>query len=108
VVDGGKVGFAGFFGRSAHADENNVGGADGFSGIGSVGDAACFASGGEDGVEVALVDGDVPGIQAGDAVGVDVGADYFVARFREARGGDQAHIPTANHRKMQANSPEPE
>jgi len=58
--------------------------------------------------EIALVDGDDAGIQAGDAVGVDVGADYFVARFREARGGDQAHIPTANHRKMQANSPEPE
>ena len=31
------------------------------------------------------------------AVTVDVGADHFVARFREARGGDQAHIPTTNH-----------
>ena len=40
VVDRGKVGFAIAFWRRAHADENGIAEANGFSGVGSVGNVA--------------------------------------------------------------------
>ena len=105
VVDGAEIGFAGFFGRSANADEDGVAGADGVSDVGGVGDFAGFARRGQDFAEVELVDGDFAGVEHGDAFGVDVGADDFVAGFGETGAGDETYIPTANYGDAQAEAP---
>jgi hypothetical protein len=105
VVNGGEVGFAVLPGGRSNADENGFSGANGFSGVGGIGDAAGFASGSEDFVEMLLVYGDNAGVKLGDAFGVDVRADYMVTRFRKARGSHQSHITTANDAYMQGETP---
>ena len=101
VVDGRKVGLAGILRRGTHTDEDGVCGADGFTGVGRVGDLSCFPGGGENLVEVMLVDRDAAGFELGDALAIDVRANYLVSGFGEASSGDETHVPTTDDGKTQ-------
>ena len=52
-----------------------------------------------------FVDGNNAGIQLGDALAIDVRANYVVSRFREARGSHQSYITTPDYANMQSETP---
>jgi len=60
-----------------------VSGADGFTGVGGIGDSSGFVRGRENLIEVLLVDRDAAGIELGDALAIDVRANYLVPRLGE-------------------------
>src|ERR1700674_2855671 len=97
VVDGRKVGLAGILRRGSHTDEDGVPGADGFTGVGGIGDPSSFVGRSENLVEVMLVDGDAAGIELGDALAIDVRANYLVSCVGEASSGDETHVPTSDN-----------
>lgn len=105
VVDGGKVRFAVFFGRRAYTDENRFGRSNGFAGIASKREAASFASGVENLIEMPLVDWNTAGIELRDAVGIDVRAEHFMSGLGQARACDQTDVSAANYAKTQEKSP---
>ena len=52
-----------------------------------------------------FVNGNNASIEFGDALGIDVGANYVVSRFREACGRHQSHITTPDYTNMQGETP---
>ena len=52
-----------------------------------------------------FVNGNNAGIQLGDALGIDVRANYLVSRFREARSSHQSYITTPDYADMQGETP---
>ena len=54
---------------------------------------------------MALVDRNASGIQLGNALAIDVGAEDLVPGFRKAGAGNQANVSTANDAKAQEQSP---
>ncbi len=101
VVDGRKVGLAGILRRSAHADEDGVTGADGFTDVGGIRDAAGFVGGRKHLAEVMLVDRDAAGVKLGDALAINVRADYFVPCLGKTSSGDETHVSTTDDGKTQ-------
>ena len=100
VINGGKVGTAILTRRSTYADEDGVAEADGFAGVGGVGDSASFRGGGENFVEVLFVNGDLAGFQLRDTRGINIRADDFMAGFREASSGNQTDVAATNDLKV--------
>ncbi len=96
VVDGGKIGFAGIFRRSAHADEDGVSGANSFAGVSGIGNFSGFVGGGENLVEMMLVYRNAAGIELGDALAVDVRANDIVSGLGKASSGDETNVPTTD------------
>jgi hypothetical protein len=96
VINRRKVRLAGILRRGSDANENGITRSDGLAGIGSIGNPSSFASGHENLVEVLFVDGDVTGVELGDALAVNVRAYHFVARFGETRSRDQPYVSTTN------------
>src|SRR5215831_13444197 len=101
MVDGGQVGFAGLLGWRTNADKDRLPGANGFTGIGGVRNAPGFACGNEDFFEMLFVNRHAAGIELGDALGVNVCADDFVACLSEASPGDQSNVSTSDDGKTQ-------
>jgi hypothetical protein len=52
-----------------------------------------------------LVNGHEAGVQGVNTLSVNVGADYVMASFSQARGSNQADIPAANDGKIQGEAP---
>jgi len=52
--------------------------------------------GGENLVEMMLVDRNAAGVELGDALAIDVRANYLVPSFCETCPGDETHIPTTD------------
>ena len=88
VVDRRKIRFAGILRRGAHTDKDGVSGADGFTGIGGIADPSRLVSGGENLVEMMLVDRNAAGVELGDALAIDVRANYLVPRLGETCPSD--------------------
>src|ERR1700719_4637540 len=105
MVNGGEIGFAIFPGWCADTNKNRISCANGFSGVASIRNAPCFARGCQDSIEMLFVNGNNAGIQLGDALGIDVHANYLVSRFREARSSNQSHITTPDYTDMQGETP---
>ncbi len=97
VVDGGEIGFAGILRRSSHTDEDGVSGADGFTGVGGIGDPSGFVGGRKNLIEMMFVDWDAAGIELGDTLAIDVRTNHVVPRLGETCAGDETHVPTANY-----------
>ena len=92
--------------RRAHADEDSFGAANRLSGVVRVGDLAARARGGENFAEIALVDRYAAGLEVGDALFVDIGADDIVPGLGQTCSGHQANVATTHYGKAQAASPE--
>jgi hypothetical protein len=101
VLNCGEIRLTALFRWSAHADENDVAGADGFASVRGVGDSAKLAGGSKDFVEVRLENWHDAGIQARNALTVDVRAGHFVSRRGETRARHQSYVATTDHGKMQ-------
>lgn len=101
VVDGGEVGFARILWRSAHADEDGVSRADGFSGVSGIRNPSGFVDGRENLVEMMFVDRNAAGIELGNALAIDVRADYLVTCLGKASSGDQTDVSTPDDGKTQ-------
>ncbi len=97
VVDGRKVGLAGILGRSAYTDEDGVPSANGFTGVGGIGNFSGFAGGSEDLIKVMFVDWNATSIQLGDTVAINVRANYFVSCFGKTSPGDETHVATTDN-----------
>src|SRR5262249_40994544 len=105
VVNGGKISFTGFLGRSTDADEDDFTGTDGLAGIGGVVNFL-FSSGAlENFIEMFFVNRDLTGFELGDAIFVDIRAEDFVASRSEASAGNQAHITTSDNGQTHCFSP---
>src|SRR5216683_4558079 len=97
MVDCGQVGFAIALRRSAYANEDGVAETNGLAGVGGVANVSACGGGGEDGVQVALVDGHLAVLELSDALSVDVRADDLMSGFSEASASDDAYISTADN-----------
>ena len=96
VVDGREVGLAGIFRWGSHTDEDGIAGADGFAGVGRVGDLSRLPSRCEDLVKVMLVNRNAAGIELGDALPIDVRANYVVSGLGKTSSGDQTYVPATD------------
>ena len=96
VVNRGEVGFARIFWGRANADEDGVTSADGFAGVGGIGDFSFLVGGGENLIEMMLVYRNAAGIELGDALAVNIRADDIVAGLGKASSGDQTNVPTTD------------
>ena len=99
VVDGGEIGRAGVLRRRAYADENNLTGANGFTGIGSVDDFLFPCGALKDFVEMFFVNWNFAGFQLVNAILVDVRAENLVAGGRKACSRYQSHVATPDYRQ---------
>src|SRR5262249_21814131 len=105
IVDRGEVGFPRTLWGRANTNEDGVAGAKCLAGVRRVGNLTTGARGGQNLVEVFLVDRDAASIELRDARFVDVGANYIVSGLRQTRSGDESHVPTAHDGKTQGNPP---
>ena len=96
MVDGREVGLAGIFRRGSHTDEDGISGADGFTGVGGVGDLSRLPSGCEDLLKVMLVNRNAAGIELGDALPIDVRANYLVSGLGKTSSGDETYVPATD------------
>src|SRR6266704_692789 len=97
VVDGRKVGLAGILRRSAHADEDGVSGADGFTDVGSIGNPSGLVGGRENLAEMMFVDRNAASVELSDALAIDVRTHYLVSCFGKTSSGDEPHVSTADN-----------
>src|SRR2546430_9774363 len=88
VVDGRKVSLTGILRRSADTDEDGVSSANGFTSVSGIGNFSGFVGRRENLIKMMFVDWDAAGVELGDALAIDVRANYFVSRFGKTGPGD--------------------
>src|SRR5436305_3005102 len=105
IVDGGEVGLAVFFRRRADTDENGIAGSYRFSGIVGERKAVFPHVGGEQRVQVRLVDGNDSGFEGRDAFPVVVRANDLMSNLGKACSRNQSDISAANNCDSQFEPP---
>lgn len=98
LINCGKIGLAALLGRRPDTDENGITRADSFACVGCIENAACLSCRRQNFFQVVLVDRNLSGQQALDAVRIDIRACYFMARGGKARAGYKSNVATPDHR----------